>query len=83
MVSERGIAGLTALLILAALGIGYGAAKVHDHPVDCRAPNMDIRCLFGGGADVDAPLPTLRSAPDEDAPVGGVSMSELQMEGAR
>jgi hypothetical protein len=46
--SERGIAGLTALLILAALGIGYVAAKVQDHPVDCLAPNMDVRCLFVG-----------------------------------
>ena len=49
MVSERGLVTLTILLIvLAAMGIGYVAAKIDDRPADCQAQNMDVRCVFVG-----------------------------------
>ena len=44
--SDRGDAGLTVLLILVALGVGYLVAQVEIHRDGCP-PSHQAGCLFG------------------------------------
>ena len=82
--NERGDAGLTVLLALAALVIGYLGAQVEMHREACPESHQ-AGCLFGGNDVMVDDLPALWMASGETGPVGDVVVPkhEVRVEGMR